>query len=120
MFDSPFDPITQVLAIIFISLVLAIAAIVFARKAYKRVEDLRARLDRLEATRVPTAIQAVPPPLPQFEQAPPSAPGVAPQPALAAAEPEIAPPRTEPAASAAPPSLPPSLRSSLRPSWRSF
>ncbi len=107
MFDLPFDPISQVLAIIFISLVLAIAAIIFARKAYNRVEDLRARLDRLEATRVTASTQSAPPPLPQFEQARPSAPAAAAEPPPKVARPEAAPAETEPATGAVPPSLPP-------------
>jgi uncharacterized membrane protein len=103
MFDS-FDPITMALAIIFISLVLAIAAIIFARKAYERVEDLRARLDALEATGVMRVAPPAPPPLPQFEQAPPSAPAVAPAPAAAMTQPEAA-PTAEPSTAAAPPPL---------------
>jgi uncharacterized membrane protein len=104
MFDSPFDPITLVLAIIFISLVLAIAAIIFARKAYERVEGLRARLDALEATGVTVAARSVPPPLPQFERAESPA-ARAPEPAPVAAE-AAAPQAAEAAASAPPPPLP--------------
>ena len=101
MFD-PFDPITQVLAIIFISLVLAIAAIIFAHKAYERVEDLRARLDALEAAGMTPMARPVPPPLlPQFEQ-------VRPAPAALEAAPETvetAPPEAESATDASPPPL---------------
>ncbi len=53
MFDSPSD---------FFSLVIAIAAFIFARKAFNRADMLRARLDAIEAApRVATTI--VPPPL---------------------------------------------------------
>ena len=41
MFDTPFD---------FFSLVIAIVAFIFARKAFNQVAELRARLDALEAT----------------------------------------------------------------------
>src|SRR5712672_972573 len=57
MFDSPFD---------FFSLVIAIVAFIFARKAFNQVAQLRARLDALEA---PAATTAVPPPLPAQEVA---------------------------------------------------
>src|SRR6267378_3977106 len=57
MFDSPFD---------FFSLVIAIVAFIFARKAFNQVAQLRARLDALEA---PAATTAVPPPLPAQEAA---------------------------------------------------
>jgi uncharacterized membrane protein len=57
MFDSLFD---------FFSLVIAIVAFIFARKAFNQVAQLRARLDALEA---PAATTAVPPPLPAQEAA---------------------------------------------------
>ena len=98
MFDSPIDLIT---------LVVAIAAFVFARKAQEQAARLRERLDALEATGVTPAVRSAPPPLQRFEQAPPSAPTAAPEPAPATAEPETATPEVETAASAAPPSLPP-------------
>jgi uncharacterized membrane protein len=56
MFDSPFD---------FFSLVIAIVAFIFARKAFNQVAVLRARLDAIEAPAAASA--AVPPPLPVFE-----------------------------------------------------
>jgi uncharacterized membrane protein len=62
MFDSPPD---------FFSLVIAIAALIFARKAYVDARRLRARLDAIEA-KAPTTVTA-PPPLPT-EQAPKIAP----------------------------------------------
>src|SRR5690349_13837431 len=107
MFDSPFDPITQVLAIIFTSLVLAIAAIIFARKAYVRVEELRARLEALEAMGGMRATPAAPPPLPQFERAPPSASAVSPEPTPGMRAPEATRPVAEAPAFAPPPPLPP-------------
>src|ERR1700736_3911917 len=56
MFDSPFD---------FFSLVIAIVAFIFARKAFNQVAVLRARLDAIEAPAA--ASSAVPPPLPVYE-----------------------------------------------------
>ena len=53
MFDSPFD---------FFSLVIALVAFIFARKALNQVAVLRARLDALGASA--TATTAMPPPLP--------------------------------------------------------
>ena len=96
MLDSPFELIT---------LVVAIAAFAFARKASEQVARLRERLEALEATGAAAAARPVPPPLPQFEQAPPSAPVAAPAPATS--EPETAAPAAEAAADAAPPPLPP-------------
>ena len=86
MLESPFE---------LIALVLAIAALLFARKAYDRAERLRERLDALEARGVAPAAQTAPPPLPQFEQTAPAAPFVA--------APDVAPPLAEaaPAAQAA-------------------
>src|SRR5258706_988785 len=52
MFDSPFD---------FFSLVIAIVALIFARKAFNQVAQLRARLDAIEASAAATT--AMPPPL---------------------------------------------------------
>jgi uncharacterized membrane protein len=96
MFDSPFDLIT---------LVIAIAAFAFARRAQEQAARLRERLDALETTGVPPAARSVPPPLPPFEKAPPSAPAGASEPAPAMAA-EAAPPEAEAPASAAPPPLP--------------
>jgi uncharacterized membrane protein len=97
MLDSPFELIT---------LVVAIAAFAFARKAQEQVARLRERLDTLEATGVAPAARPAPPPLPQFQQAPPSAPAAAPEPAPDVSEPETAPSAAETAASAASPSPP--------------
>jgi uncharacterized membrane protein len=87
MFDSPFD---------FFSLVIAIVAFIFARKAFNQVAVLRARLDAIEAPAA--ASVAAPPPLPTFDapiapsafdkvkietteaEAPPIQPGAAAQP----------------------------------------
>ena len=56
MFDSPFD---------FFSLVIAIVAFIFARKAFNQTAMLRARLDAIEAA----GLQAMPtaPPLTPIE-----------------------------------------------------
>ena len=97
MFDSPIDLIT---------LVIAVAAFAFARKAQEQVARLRERLETLEASGVAPAAQPAPPPLPQVEQAPPTLPAAAPEPAPAMAT-EAAPPQTEAAPSAPPPPLPP-------------
>ena len=67
MFDLPFD---------FISVVIAIVALVVARKALNQVAVLRARLDAIEVSAPATATaRAAPPPLP-MDEAPvaPSAP----------------------------------------------
>jgi len=67
MFDSPFD---------FLTLVIAVAALVVARKAFTRLDEIRERLSALEA-RVSSATAApMPPPVPmqaEAEQAPPLA-----------------------------------------------
>jgi uncharacterized membrane protein len=97
MFDSPIDLIT---------LVIAVAAFAFARKAQEQVARLRERIEALEANGATPAARPMPPPLPQFEPAPPSAPAAAPEPAPAM-EAEAAPPEAEAAASAPPPPLPP-------------
>jgi uncharacterized membrane protein len=93
MFDSPIDLIT---------LVVAIAAFAFARKAREQVALLRERLNALEAAGAKAPARPVPPP-PQFEPAAPAAP---PEPAPAMVEPETAPPEAEARASAAPPVSP--------------
>src|SRR5258707_15434667 len=70
MFDSPFD---------FFSLLIAIVAFIFARKAFNQAATLRARLDAMEATGL--RARPGPPPLTPFEgldQTPATAsPGVA-------------------------------------------
>jgi uncharacterized membrane protein len=80
MFDSPYD---------FFSLVIAIVAFIFARKAFNQTAMLRARLDAIEAAGVPT--RSVPPPIPAYEAS------IAPS-----AESEI---RTEATREAAPPPI---------------
>ena len=69
MFDSPFD---------FFSLVIAIVAFIFARKAFNQTAALRARLDVMEtAASSATAARPMPPPLPAQEA--PIAPSAADQ-----------------------------------------
>jgi len=63
MFDTPFD---------FLSLVIAIVAFVLARKAFNQVTELRNRLDALERPAAAT-MAAAPPPLPT-QEAPIAAP----------------------------------------------
>ncbi|MBR1157749.1 DUF2339 domain-containing protein [Bradyrhizobium elkanii] len=99
MFDSPFD---------FLTLVLAIVAIIFARKALGRIDLLQRRLDAIEAAGGATAPTALPPPLAplqEFEQPLPTAPSAAPPPLPEAAPSEPAEPAAD-AAGAAPPPLP--------------
>ncbi|NOJ45481.1 DUF2339 domain-containing protein [Bradyrhizobium archetypum] len=70
MFDDPF---------VFFTLVIAIVALIFARKAMNQVAELRQRLEAMQAT--PTAAPAMPPPLTPFEafeQSLPPAPGATP------------------------------------------
>jgi len=107
MFDFPFD---------FFSLVIAIAALIFARKAFNRAADLRTRLDMMEAAAL--QVRSSPPPftpIETFEQILTASQGVSTgQPAMAA-EP-VVPVATEQAAAPAidtggsmamPPPLPP-------------
>ncbi|HLZ03840.1 MAG TPA: DUF2339 domain-containing protein [Bradyrhizobium sp.] len=64
MFDSPFD---------FLSLIVAIAALIVARNAFSRIGELRARLDAMQAAAAAEA-RATPPPVPSLaepEHAPP-------------------------------------------------
>src|SRR5690349_8211295 len=90
MFDDPF---------VFFALVIAIVALIFARKAINQVAELRQRLEAIQATPTAAAV-AAPPPLPPvitFELTQPPAPaGIAPAP------PPIA-PETESIAPAMPP-----------------
>jgi uncharacterized membrane protein len=59
MFDSPFD---------FFSLVIAIVALIFARKAFNQVALLRTKLDALEAQApLAAATRTAPPPLPEYQ-----------------------------------------------------
>jgi uncharacterized membrane protein len=89
MFDDPF---------VFFALVIAIVALIFARKAMNQVAALQARLEAIGTTAV--AAPPAPPPLPPlmtFEHAPPPAPA-----GIASAPPPIA-PETESIAPAMPP-----------------
>ena len=76
MFDSPPD---------FFSLIIAIAALIFARKAYVDAKRLRARLDAMEAATAPVATPA-PLPLPQYEPAPATQPDLPAEPPAIPAE----------------------------------
>jgi uncharacterized membrane protein len=104
MFDLPFD---------FFSLVIAIVALIVARKAFNQVAVLRARLDLMETLAQAATAIAAPPPLPAHEA--PVAPTAADQVRIEATEAEAAPiqpaaapgPASEMPASAPPP-LPPS------------
>jgi uncharacterized membrane protein len=99
----------------FFSLMVAVVALIIARKTFNEIAALKARLYTLERSSAPVNVVAAPPPLaPQREPQPtppPAPPVIAAEPAVAAAEP-AAPmadaPRTSPAddAAAAPPSLP--------------
>jgi len=69
IFDSPFD---------FLSFAIAVVALVVARKAFNRVDELRSRLDAMRAFASAAAARpaAAPPPVPpqaENEQAPPLA-----------------------------------------------
>ncbi len=101
MFDLPFD---------FFSLVIAIVALIVARKAFNQVAVLRARLDALEVSAPVARATAVPPPLPVGEA--PVAPSASDQIRIETTEEEA--PSIQPAAAAqpasempAPPPLPP-------------
>src|SRR5258705_9221515 len=104
MFDSPFD---------FLALLIAVVAFIFARKAFNQADMLRARLDAIEAT----GLQArpAPPPLTAFEgleQTPAAAwPGIAAEQqaepvAPAADDQDSAPKDADGATAATPPPLP--------------
>ena len=81
MFDSPFD---------FFTLVIAIVAVIFARKAFNQVANLRTRLDALEALApLAAAARAAPPPLPAYEA--PAAPSASDQIRIETTEAEAAP-----------------------------
>ncbi|UFX47322.1 DUF2339 domain-containing protein [Bradyrhizobium sp. 41S5] len=102
MFDSPFD---------FLTLVIAIVAIIFARKALGQNAVLQRRLDAIEAAGVAAARTAVPPPLTplqEFEHTLPAAPPIVPPPLpeAAASEPDVHAEAATEAASATPPPLP--------------
>jgi len=107
MFDSPFD---------FFSLVIAIVAFIFARKAFNQAAMLRSRLDAIEATG-PQARPVPPPPTPLEQTLAASSPGVAAEQPAAVADAEsiapvaedqtAAPTDTVGGATATPPPLPP-------------
>jgi hypothetical protein len=63
MFDDPF---------VFFALLIAIVALIFARKAMNEVANLRERLDALQTAPVAAAVP-VPPPLTPFEAFEPAA-----------------------------------------------
>ena len=89
MFDSPFD---------FFSLLIAIVAFIFARKAFNQAAMLRARLDAIEATAWQARPITPPPltPLQELEQAlAASSPGVAAEQPAAVADAEPVPPVAE-------------------------
>jgi uncharacterized membrane protein len=65
MFDWPFE---------FLPLAIAAVALIVARNAFNRTDELRRRLDAIQASAAATAARAVPPPIPpqaETEQAPP-------------------------------------------------
>src|ERR1700761_4058023 len=101
MFDWPFD---------FLALLIAIIALLVARKALNQASDLRRRLDTMQSVAAAaTAARQVPPPIPpatEFQQAPPlvAEPPPAERPAVAAT---IATNAEAISASTAPPPLPP-------------
>lgn len=104
MFDLPFD---------FFSLVIAIVALIIARKALNQVAVLRARLDSIETSAPVATATVAPPPLPAYEA--PVAPSPSDQIRIETTE-EEASPSIQPAAAAqpaseipasAPPPLPP-------------
>jgi uncharacterized membrane protein len=103
MFDNPFD---------FATLVIAIIAFIFARKAMNRTAALRTRLDTIEAI---AATRSVPPPLTPMQAVTTAAPSVVPVPPVIPDVESIA-PAAEPApditatSPAAPPPLPPRNR----------
>jgi uncharacterized membrane protein len=76
MFDSPPD---------FFSLAIAIAALIFARKASVDAARLRARLDAMEASTAPAARPA-PPPLADYQPAPATQPDLPVEPPRGSAE----------------------------------
>src|SRR5258706_11504107 len=114
MFDSPFD---------FFSLVIAIVALIFARKAFNQVAQLRARLDLME-TQASSAAAArpMPPPIPVQEA--PIAPSASDQVRIETTEEEsppsqpVTPPPLPDIPVAAPPSQPgPGFEERIRTPW---
>ena len=101
MFDTPFD---------FLTLVVAIVAIIFARKAMNQIAALQGRLDVLETAAWAAARPASPPPLaPEFEPSPPTAPPVTAPPPLPETAPIVTDPAQDPPAAGAPGAPPPPL-----------
>jgi uncharacterized membrane protein len=90
MFDSPFD---------LVSFVIAIVAFAYAQKALSQVKVLRARLDLFEAAR-PAGVSPPPLPTPRFNEAPQA------QPAAAAVERKTIERPSPPVQSSPPPSPP--------------
>src|ERR1700746_1563692 len=81
MFDWPFD---------FLSLLIAVVALLVARKALNQASDLRLRLDAMQSFAAAATARPSPPPVPspnELEQAPPlvAEPSVADEPAAAVA-----------------------------------
>jgi uncharacterized membrane protein len=97
MFDSPPD---------FFSLIIAIAALIFARKAYVDAKRLGARLDAMEAATAPVATPA-PPPLPKYEPAPATQPDLPAEPPAIPAEIAPAMSASGDSTAAPPPTTPP-------------
>ncbi|WP_407166326.1 DUF2339 domain-containing protein [Bradyrhizobium sp. ORS 111] len=115
MFDSPFD---------FLTLVIAIVAVIFARKALNQIAALRDRLDAIEAATAAGARPLTPAPPEQAEQTRPAAPSTAPMPPplpeAAAVVPDTQDQPTTSAPSGAPPPLPqrsPGLEERLGTRW---
>ncbi|KWV60900.1 hypothetical protein AS156_26125 [Bradyrhizobium macuxiense] len=118
MFYSPFD---------FLTLVIAIVAIIFARKALNQVATLRSRLDAIEAAPPAAARPVAPPPLapheefePTLSAAPQVAPAPPPLPEAASVAPDAQDQPSASAPSAAPPPLPqpaPGLEETLGTRW---
>jgi uncharacterized membrane protein len=101
MFDWPFD---------FLSLLIAVVALLVARKALNRVDELQTRLDAMQSFAAAAAARPSPPPVPpppELEQAPPlvAEPAVVDQPAAGVAEAAARDPET--IIASAPPPLPP-------------
>jgi len=59
MFDSPFDVL---------ALLIAIAALAVARRAFKRIDELRTRLDAMQAVAATADARPSPPPVPPFAE----------------------------------------------------
>lgn len=115
MFDSPFE---------FLTLVIAIVAVIFARKALNQIAALRSRLDAIEAATGTRAHPLTRAPPEEAEQTLPAAPSIAPMPPplpeAAPAAPDVQDQPAASAPSAAPPPLPqppPGLEERLGTRW---